>query len=301
MLVMTAFFWGTTFIAQSSAMKDIGPFAFSAFRSIIGAAVLFLWYVITKRKNAFVPFSKANIKTTITGGVTCGVLMFIAANLQNVGLVNASPGKAAFITALYILIVPLIGLFFGKRPGKIVLMCCIVSIVGFYFLNITPSEGFNLTVWEIVILLCAFAFSFHIIACEHFGGKVDTVILSCIQFAVTSLLSFAFMFLDVTLLGFEMPSLQILSKTAFSIIYAAVFSSAIAYTLQIAGQKRVPATAAVLIMSLESVFAVAAAWIINPKENALTPVQLLGCTLILASICVAQIPFGRKKDTETSE
>ena len=293
MLVLCALFWGTTFLAQSSAMNSIGPFAFSAFRSLVGAVLLFIWYLITHRKNAFVPFQKKNLKLTLTGGITCGVVLFCAANLQNIGLKEASAGKAAFITSLYILIVPIIGLFLKKRPSFIVWVCCGVSVIGFYMLNINPNDGFSVSIWEIIILICAIFFSVHIIVCDKYGEKIDVVLLSCIQFTVVSILSFIFMFVDVVALGYSFPNLAILSKTWFSILYAAVFSSALAYTLQIAGQKRVPPTAAVLLMSLESIFAVVADWLIN--KNALSLVQTAGCCLIFTAICVAQLPIGNKK------
>ncbi len=292
MLVLCALFWGTTFLAQGDAMQSMGPFTFSAFRSLIGALLLFIWHLITKKKEAFLPFKKENFRLTLTGGITCGVILFIAANLQNIGLKVASPGKAAFITSLYILIVPIIGLFIGKRPSIIVWLCCAISVIGFYMLNVDPSEGFGISIWEIVILICAVFFSFHIYACEKYGAAIDPVLLSCIQFTVVSMLSFIFIFFDVAVLDYSLPSLEMFSKTWFSVLYAALFSSALAYTLQIAGQKRVPPTAAVLLMSLESVFAVASDWLIN--KNALSFIQTFGCVLIFCAICVSQIPFEHK-------
>ncbi|MBE6609341.1 MAG: DMT family transporter [Ruminococcaceae bacterium] len=291
MLILTAFLWGTTFVAQSDAMTSIGPFTFSAIRSTIGAAALFILYLISG-KSLRVPFNKENRALTLKGGLTCGVILFVSANLQNIGLVNAAPGKAAFITALYILIVPIIGLFLGKKMHFSVWICVAVSIVGFYMLNITPGEGFGLSIWEIMVLLCAVSYSFHIFACEKYGDCINVVLLSCMQFATTALLSFIFMFADYTVLSYPSLTLEMLGKTWFNLVYAGIFSSAIAYTLQIAGQKRVPAAAAVLLMSLESVFAVIAAWIFDPA-NALSTVQLIGCVLIFVSICVSQIPSSR--------
>jgi len=292
MLVLTAFLWGTTFVAQSDAMATIGPFTFSAIRSTIGALALLFIYLVSGN-SLKKPFTKENCALTLKGGLTCGIILFVSANLQNIGLVHAAPGKAAFITALYILIVPIIGLLLGKKLHYVVWICVAVSVVGFYMLNITPGEGFGISIWELMVLFCAVTYSFHIIACEKYGNCINVVLLSCMQFATTAVLSFVFIFIDYTVLSYPAFTLAALGKTWFNLIYAGIFSSAIAYTLQIAGQKRVPAAAAVLLMSLESVFAVVAAWIFDPS-NALSNVQLIGCTLIFVSICVSQIPSSRQ-------
>jgi len=293
MLVLAAFFWGTTFIAQSNAMDSIGPFTFSAIRSAIAVPLLLILYLAFNRKNSLIPFQKENIAFTLKGGITCGVILFLATNLQNTGLIETSPGEGGFITALYIIMVPIISIFIGKKPSIVVWICAAAGVFGFYLLNMT-EQGLSISIWELLVLACALSYSFHIIACEKYGSLIDSILLSCIQFSVVALLSGAFSFLDTVLLGFAPINAELLAKTWFDIVYAAVFSSAIAFTLQIAGQKKVPATAAVLLMSLESVFAVLAAWIINPAENALEPIQILGCALIFAAICFAQVPFGRK-------
>ena len=297
MLVLAAFFWGTTFIAQSNAMNSIGPFTFSALRSLIAVPLLFGLYLIRNGKRWLEPFKKENVRLTLKGGITCGLVLFLATNLQNTGLIETSPGEGGFITALYIIMVPIIGIFLGKKSSFVVWICAAVGVIGFYLLNMTDS-GFSISIWEILVLACAVSYSFHILACEKYGNVIDCVLLSCIQFAVAALLSGAFAFLDTVLLGFEPINAALLSKTWFDILYAAVFSSAIAFTLQIAGQKKVPATAAVLLMSLESVFAVVAAWIINPAENALKPVQVVGCALIFVAICFAQVPIGKNPEKE---
>ncbi len=291
MLLLAAFFWGTTFIAQSDAMQKMGPFSFTAMRSVVGAFFLAAVYLIlrfsrTKQKN--VSYS------TVKGGIVCGIVLFFATNLQNIGLMEAAPGKAAFITSLYILIVPLIGIFSGNRPSGIVLMCVGISVAGFYLLNIKPGEGFGLTIWEVVILLCAVAFSMHIIFCEKYGRCSDVILLSLIQFSVCAVLSAVFIFADTVLLGYPPLSSETVINGWFSILYAGLFSSGVAFTLQIAGQKRVPAAVAVLIMSLESVFAVVAAFIISPENNALTVPETVGCLLIFTAVCLSQLPVAGK-------
>ena len=289
MLLLAAFIWGTTFVAQSDAMDKIGPFAFTAIRSAIGGIALIIFYLVSQGKKAAVPFSKENIKYTLTGGISCGVILFFSVNFQQVGLMHASPGKAAFITALYIIIVPIIGVFTGKKPGVIVWLCAAVSVVGFYLLNITAGEGFGLSIWEVLVIACAITFSFHIMAVDKYGVKINSILLSCMQFWTVAILSAVCMVIDVTVLNYSMPSLAVLGDVWFNLVYAGLFSSGIAYTLQIAGQKRMPASAASLLMSLESVFAAVSAWIVSP-ENAMSAVQICGCVLIFAAICVSQLP-----------
>jgi drug/metabolite transporter (DMT)-like permease len=294
MLVLAAFFWGTTFIAQSDAMDFIGPFTFSAIRSAIAVPILFVLYVSLSREKAFLPFHKENIRHTLRGGLTCGIILFLATNLQNTGLIETSPGLGGFITSLYIIFVPIVSLLFRKRPHFSVWIFAGIAILGFYLLNITDGK-FSISIWEILVLLCAISYSFHIIACEKYGSEMDCILLSCLQFAVVAVLSGACTVFDTVLLGFTPINGELFASSWFSIVYAAVFSSAIAFTLQIAGQKKVPATAAVLLMSLESVFAVVSAWMIKPEENALAPVQVVGCVVIFLAICAAQIPIPSKQ------
>ena len=296
MLVLAAFFWGTTFIAQSDALNYIGPFTFSAIRSAIAVPFLLLLYVSLTRKKALLPFKKENLKLTLRGGLTCGIILFFATNLQNTGLIETSPGHGGFITSLYIIFVPIVSLFFKKKPHFSVWIFAAAAVFGFYLLNITDGK-FSISIWEIMVLLCAVCYSFHIIACEKYGIQIEPVLLSCMQFTVVAILSGICIFLDTVALNFPPINAELLSNSWFSIIYAAFFSSAIAFTLQIAGQKKVPATAAVLLMSLESVFSVIAAWIINPAENALEPIQVVGCAIIFAAICLAQLPFGANKSS----
>ena len=294
MLLIAAFIWGTTFVAQSSAMSDVGPFTFTAFRSVVGGAALAVFYFLSQRKTCFVPFKKENIKNTLQGGIVCGVVLFISTNLQQIGLVNASPGKAGFITSLYIIIVPLISIFLGKRPGIIVIACAGISLVGFYLLNMTDGQGFGLSIWEILILICAFTFSLHIISVDKFSANINAVLLSCIQFWTVGILSSVFIFMDVVFLGYSLPGIEVMENVWFSVLYAGLFSSGIAYTLQIAGQKRMPAFAASLLMSLESVFAAVSAWVFSP-ENAMSSVQVCGCVLIFGAICISQIPVKNRE------
>ncbi len=294
MLVLGAFIWGTTFVAQSDAMSEMGPFMFQTLRSVIGAVFLTVLYLVTQRGKAAEPFKRENLRFTISSGVICGILLCISVSLQQVGLIAASPGKAAFITALYIIIVPFLGIFLGKKIGPVIWGCAAVAIVGFYLLNITEDVGFGLSIWDIAVLGCAVCFSFHIMALDRFAPKMNSILLSCIQFWTVTVLSAVCIPIDTIAFNYSLPSASVFGEVWFNIVYAGLFSSGIAYTLQIAGQKRMNATTATLIMSLESVFAAVSSWIYSP-ENALSPVQICGCVLIFVGICVAQIPFENKK------
>ncbi|MBQ9115720.1 MAG: DMT family transporter [Clostridia bacterium] len=296
-LLLAAFFWGTAFVAQSDAMENIGPMTFSALRSTLGGIILIPIYIFTARGKAKEPFRRENIKNTLTAGLVCGVIMFFAMNCQQVGMVHASAGKAAFITALYIIFVPIFGLFFKKRPSVAVWVGAVIALIGFYLLNITGDEGFGLGFWEILVLICAFFFTFHILAVEKYGSSLNAALLSSMQFIVTGIISFAFSFIDTAFLGYPALTAEVLGSVWFNIFYMGVFSCGVAYTFQIVGQQRVPSATASLLMSFESVFAVLAAWLIS--GDLLEAQQIIGCALIFGAIVLSQLPtemLTRKKD-----
>ena len=287
-LILAAFFWGTAFVAQSDAMDSIGPMTFSALRSILGGLILIPIYIISSKGKAKEPFRRENIKSTLTAGTVCGVIMFFAMNCQQVGMVHASAGKAAFITALYIIFVPIFGLFFKQRPSVAVWTGAVIAVVGFYLLNITGEDGFGLGFWEILVLICAFFFTFHILAVEKYGANLNAALLSSMQFIVTGVLSFVFSFIDTAFLSYPALTVETLGAVWFNIFYMGVFSCGVAYTFQIVGQQRVPAAIASLLMSFESVFAVLAAWVLS--NEVLEAQQIIGCVLIFAAILLSQIP-----------
>jgi len=287
-LILAAFFWGTAFVAQSDAMENIGPMTFSALRSILGGIILIPIYIVTSKGKAKEPFLRSNIKSTLTAGIVCGVIMFFAMNCQQVGMVHASAGKAAFITALYIIFVPIFGLLFKQRPSVTVCAGAVIAVVGFYLLNITGADGFGLGFWEILVLICAFFFTFHILAVEKYGASLNAALLSSMQFIVTGILSFTFSFIDTVFLDYPTLTVGTLGSVWFNIFYMGVFSCGVAYTFQIVGQQRVPSAIASLLMSFESVFAVLAAWIIS--GDVLERQQIIGCVLIFSAIIISQIP-----------
>ncbi len=294
MLTVAAFIWGTSLVSQSGAMASVGPFTFTALRSALGGIALLVFYIFFPDKNMGKSGSAA-FTSALKGGMICGTVLFFSVNFQQIGLIYAAPGKAAFITALYIVIVPIIGTVLGRQTKNTVWISVGIALVGFYLLNITPGEGFGLTIWEALILLCAVAFSAHILAVENFGAGVSSVLLSCIQFLTVSVLSSLFIFFDVTVLGYNLPDAEVFSEIWFNLLYAGLFSCGIAFTLQIAGQKCLPSSSAALILSLESVFAAATAWLVSPA-NALGKVQIAGCILIFAAICFSSLPFGKGRE-----
>ena len=283
LLILTAFIWGTAFVAQSSGMDFMEPFTFNGIRNLIGAASLLPCIVLFKKMNekngnvAAVPGTK---KDLIIGGVACGILLFTASSLQQIGLVYTTAGKAGFITACYIVIVPLLGVFLHKKIGWKVWLAVGIALVGLYFLCIT--ESLSIGKGDLYVLFGALVFSLHILVIDHFSPKVDGVKMSCIQFFTCSILSAVCMAL------FETVNVSNLLHAWIPILYAGILSSGVGYTLQIIGQKGLNPTMASLLMSLESVFSVLAGWIF--LHQALSGRELSGCILMFAAIVLVQLP-----------
>ena len=288
LLVITALIWGAAFVAQSVSMDHIGAFTFQGVRSLIGSAVLlpviFAMKAMKKKKGEYVRPTKADNARLWKAGLVCGVIMAVASNLQQCGLQYTTAGKAGFITALYIVIVPVLSLFMGKRSSLRMWLCVAMALVGLYLLSVT--DGFKLSLGDTLVLLCAVAFSFHIMAVDHYASVVDGVKLSCIQFLVSGVISCVLMFI------FEDPDISGLLAAALPILYAGVMSCGVAYTLQIVGQKYTRPTMASLLMSLESVFAVLAGMLILHEIPSLR--EGLGCVIMFAAIIITQLPEKAK-------
>lgn len=297
LLLLTAIIWGAAFVAQSTGGDLVGPYTFNCIRSIIGSIVLipaillFDKLNITQKK----PTTKEEWKPLLIGGVLCGVIMFIATNVQQLGLYyGSSAGKAGFLTACYILIVPIIGIFFKKKCGWNIWVGVFIALVGLYLLCIKGS--FSITLPDILVLICAFTFSFHIITVDHFSPIVDGVRMSCIQFLVCGLLTAIPMFFVDMGGTFNNISTWIypltLTDAWIPLLYAGVLSCGVAYTLQIIAQDGLNPTVASLLMSLESVFALIAGWIILGQT--MSSKELLGCGLIFVAIILAQLNVEKK-------
>lgn len=287
MLMLAAFIWGTAFVAQSVGMDHLGPFTFNGIRNFIGGLALLpcIYFLgrINKKEEKLSGGEKQQVrkkKDLIIGGTACGVVLFTASSLQQIALQYTTVGKAGFITACYIVIVPVLGIFLHKKIGWKVWLAVALAIVGLYFLCIT--EKLSIGKGDALMFLCAVVFSLHIIVIDHFSPKVDGVKMSCIQFFVSGCLSVIPMFVVETL------EIAAVMKSWGPILYAGILSSGVGYTLQIVGQKNVNPAIASLILSLESCFSVLAGWVILHEQ--LSAREALGCVLMFGAIILAQLP-----------
>ena len=287
MLVLTAFIWGTAFVAQSVGMDYLGPFTFNGVRSLIGGAALLpcIWLFQKGKGKATEKPSRGARKELIAGGIACGLLLFAASSLQQIGIQYTTAGKAGFITAFYIVIVPVLGIFLHKKISGKVWGAVAIALAGLYFLCIT--EKFAVGKGDILIFLCALVFSIHILVIDYFSPKVDGVKMSCIQFFVCGIVSLPPMFFT------ETPKIGAIVEGWAPLLYAGVLSCGVAYTLQIIGQKNVNPAVASLILSLESCFSVLAGWMVLGEK--LSVRESVGCVLMFAAIILAQLP-DRKKE-----
>ena len=287
LLFLTAFIWGVAFVAQSVGGEAVGCFTFNGVRSLIGAVVLLpvIYFLDVQKKKELGEEKfleqKGDKKTLLLGGICCGVMLCIASNFQQFGISFTTVGKAGFITAMYILIVPILGLFMKKKVGIKVWLGVVLATIGLYMLCMT-SESFSLSKGDFLVLICAGFFSLHILIIDYFSPKVDGVRMSCIQFFVCGVISTAIAFI------FENPSFSAILSGWLPILYAGVLSCGVAYTLQIVGQKNMDPTVASLILSLESVFSVLAGWVI--LHQTLSVRELFGCVLMFLAIILAQLP-----------
>lgn len=294
LLLLTALIWGSAFVAQSVGMDYVGPFTFNAARCIIGGVVLIPCIILIDKLNGTAPSvwgekAKDDKKPLIAGGVLCGIILAVASSLQQFGIKYTTVGKAGFITALYIVIVPVMGIFLRKKIAGAVWLSVGVATFGMYLLCIT--EGFSLAFGDTLVMLCAVGFSVHILVIDSYAPKVDCVRMSCIQFFVCALLCL------IPALIFEKPSLTQIASAWQPVLYAGVMSCGVAYTLQVVGQKHVKPAVASLILSLESVFAVLAGWLF--LSQGLTGREIMGCALVFIAIILAQLPefFAKNKNS----
>lgn len=294
LLLFTSFIWGTAFVAQRVSMDYIGPFTFNAVRMLLaGMALLIvvaLMDAIRRRRPELEAPSPADPKANkllLIGGIATGGMLFIASSFQQFGVKYTTAGKAGFITALYIVLVPVLGLFLRKRVGRLVWVGVGVAVAGLYLLCISGS--FSVGLGDALMVLCALFFAMHILIIDYFSPKVDGVKMSCIQFFVCSALGFAAMLI------FETPVFSEILAAWQSIIYAGVISGGMGYTLQIIAQRDTEPTVASLLMSLESVFAVLAGVVL--LHESMSWREGIGCLLMFTAIVLAQIPEKRGKPT----
>lgn len=281
LLLITALIWGTAFVAQQVGMDYVGPFTFSTIRCILGGMVLIPVIYLLNRYKTEEQKAVESQRATLIGGVICGVILCVASNLQQIGIQYTTVGKAGFLTALYIIIVPILGIFFQRKAGIKLWISVLVATAGLYLLCMTDS--FCLELGDSLIFLCAIIFSVHILVIDHYGPRVDGVKMSCIQFFVAGILS------GLVMLPLEsVPTMEMLLAAKIPILYAGLLSCGVAYTLQIVGQKNVNPTIASLILSLEAVISVIAAWLI--LQQRMTTRELIGAGLMFLAIILAQLP-----------
>lgn len=286
LLVLASFIWGTAFVAQSKGLEQIGNFTFQAYRSYLAVIVLlpvsiYIYKKDIKKNTSVQPEStKFFSKQLVLGGILCGAAVCFATIAQQYGIILSGVGKSGFLTTLYILIVPLLGLFFKQKVKPVLWVCIAMALCGMYFLCVSESGG--VSAGDLLLVLCAFFLAVQIIIIDRFVAKVEPVRLSLVQFAVSAIISTVCMFI------FEDPSVDALKNAWFSVFYAGVLSSGIAFTLQIVAQKDLNPTVASLIMSLEAVFAAIAGAVFGERLSAN---EIFGCVLVFVSIILAQLPL----------
>lgn len=284
LLIVAAIIWGSAFVAQSEGMAYVGPFSFGAVRYIIGGVVLIPFACFFSRND-----ENKDVRGTIFGGIMCGLALFAASTLQQIGIQYTTVAKSGFLTAMYIVLVPILRIVLGKRPTLRVWLCILISAVGVYFL--CAMDGFSINIGDGLMILSALMFSVHICVIDHFVQKHSGVWLACIQFIVVGLISAPFMFI------FEAPNVADICNAWVEILYTAVFSSGIAYTFQILGQRDTNPVVASLIMSTESLFAALSGWVI--LGQAMTARELFGSLLMISAIVFAQLPEKQKEKVNT--
>lgn len=284
-LIMASMIWGLSFVAQNEGMNYIEGFTYNGIRMTLGSAVLVPFIMFnkkTKKEQTSTSEKKAKCRSTLTGILLTGLCLFIGSNLQQFAFNYTEVGKIGFITSLYMIFVPILGLFMKKRAPYTVWIGVILGLAGMYLLCMGSSSSFSFGTGELLTLLCAVAFAFHIIVIDKFASEIDPVVLSCGQFFVTGLLSCILMFI------FENPTIEGLKNAAIPILYSGLISSGVGYTFQVIGQKRTEPTLAAMLMCLESVFSVLFAFILPPHEKLMT-LEYIGCGTIFIGIIIAQI------------
>lgn len=281
LLLLTATIWGVAFVAQSVGMDYVKPFTFNGVRSLLGAAVLVpVIFLFGKQKEGHSEVVEEDSKILWLGGILCGLCLCVASSLQQIGIQYTTAGKAGFLTAMYIIIVPIIGLFLGKKFSPSLGISIALATLGLYLLSI--KEGFSIGTGDVYVIVCAVVFALHIMVIDYFAPKCSGVKLSCIQFLVCGVLCM------IVALLFEEPQMEQILDAWLPIAYAGIMSCGVAYTLQIIGQKGMNPTVASLILSLESVISVLAGWVL--LQQTLSYRELIGCVIMFAAIVLAQLP-----------
>ncbi len=295
LLLLAALIWGVAFVAQSVGMDYMGPFTFNGARFLMGSAVLVPVIVFRRKKADPAGGGQARTdrsgakenagKAALMGGVCCGLALCPAALFQQFGILYTTVGKAGFITTLYIILVPLAGIFMKKTPSSRIWTGAALAAFGFYLLCI--KEGFSLSRGDALVFIGSVLFTVHLLVIDHFSPKADGVELSCIQFLTAGVISSVLAFV------FEKPELSALAEGIIPLAYAGILSSGVAYTLQVIGQRDTDPAVASLLLSMESVFSVLAGWML--LGQALSARELMGCALVFGAVILVQLPTGKRR------
>ena len=286
LLLLTAIIWGFSFVAQRAGMEHVGPFTFNGIRFALGSLSLlpFIYFFNKKSEKVKLPTKPNPSNSFITGGILLGTILFVASSFQQVGIVYTSAGNAGFITGLYVIFVPVFGVFVKKKTRTIVWFAAIMALAGMYLLSV--KNDFSIGFGDILVLFAAAFYAIHVLFIGHYANKTDNLKISAFQFAICSFYSLVAAFI------FETPNLDGILQATIPILYGGVFSVGIAYTLQVIGQRKAHPAPAAIILSLEAIFAVFGGWLL--LNEIVTAKTLAGCFLMLAGMVLAQLKFNLK-------
>jgi len=281
-LLLTAIIWGLAFVAQKAGMEFIGPFAFNGIRFTLGAASL-LPLLLFKKYFTSNTTQISDNSSTIKGGLVMGLVLFVASSLQQVGIIESTAGNAGFITSLYIIFVPFIGIFIKHKINREVWIGAILAIIGLYFLSI--NKQMQMAAGDSLVLISAVFWAIHIVLIGYYAPKVNILLLSIIQFTISAVLNLIVAFI------FETVEWQMISDALYPILYGGIMSIGVAYTLQMVGQKNVAPSKAAIILSFESVFALLGSWLI--LNEIIDFRKGMGAAIMLAGLIISQIQFRK--------
>ncbi|WP_085875342.1 DMT family transporter [Peptoniphilus vaginalis] len=281
MLFATAIIWGLAFVAQAAGMEYLGPLSFTASRCFVAVVFLYLTYKFFMMKSASYREDKFDMKRTLVGGSICGLVFTLAINLQQVSLIYTTAAKASFLTALYIVFIPVLGLLFGRRPSLKIIICIFLAMVGTYLLSI--KGGLNINRGDLIVILSALVFAIHILLLTKYSTNTNAVLVSLVQFAVCGVISL------VGALVLEDISMEAILKSQVTILYVGILSSGVGFTIQLMALKDLEPVVASMICSLESVFGALFGWLILSQE--MTEREIFGAIVIFVATIFAQVPI----------
>ncbi|MFR7872088.1 DMT family transporter [Peptoniphilus sp. HMSC062D09] len=281
MLFITSIIWGLAFVAQAQGMEHIGPFTFTAARSLVAIIFLYLTYVFFNKTSKSYREQKFDMKRTIRGGVLCGLVFTFGINFQQIGLVYTTAGKASFLTALYIVFIPIIGLFYGKKINKKLQLCIVLAMIGTYLMSVKGSLSMN--IGDLITIFGSIVFAIHILMLSEFSKDTNAVLVSLIQFAVCGFFSL------IAALIFEGIDMSAILKSYLAILYVGILSSGVGFTIQLMALKELDPVVASMISSLESVFGAVFGWLI--LSQSMSEREIIGAIIIFLATLIAQLPI----------